>query len=320
MFRELSLCAGFCFALAAPALAGEAIRIAVQTTGTLAWEIDVIRQHKLDAGLDLKVIEQAGPEAGKIALKGGAADVIVSDWLFVARERSLGGTLKFAPYSTSVGAVMVPASSPAKTLADLKGKKLGVAGGALDKGWLLIQAAARLDGIDLKKEASLAFGAPPLLMEKTLQGELDANLNFWNLCARMEAKGFRRLVSVEEAEIKLGLAAPNALLGYVFDESFVKAYPQALDKFLAAARGAKKILAASDAEWDRIRPLMKMEDDASFIATRARYREGIPARPVAEEAADAAKLYKLLHEVGGAELTGPAGELDAGVYYMGAPR
>ena len=315
-------CFAFCLslALAAPAFAADTVRLAVQATGTLAWEIDVMRQHRLDAGLDLKVIEQGGPEAGRIALKGGAADIIVSDWLFVTRERALGGTLKFSPYSTSVGAVMVPQASPAKSLADLKGKKLAVAGGAIDKGWLLIQAAARLEGVDLKKEATLAFGAPPLLMEKTLQGEMDANLNFWNFCARMEAKGFRRLMSVEEAELKLGLAAPNALLGYVFDESFAKASPQALEKFLAAARAAKDILATSDAEWDRIRPLMKMEDDAAFLATRARYREGIPKRPLAAEEADAAKLYKLLREAGGPELTGPAEALDAGTYYKGAAR
>lgn len=318
MTFRLPLSLAFCLIFNAAAPAAETVRIAVQASGTLAWEIDVMRQHKLDAGFDLKIIEQGGPEAGRIALKGGAADVIVSDWLFVARERGLGGTLKFAPYSTSVGAVMVPRDSPAKSLADLKGKKLAVAGGAIDKGWLLIQAAARLEGIDLKKDAFLSFGAPPLLMEKTLQGEMDANLNFWNLCARMEAKGFRRLMSVEEAEIKLGIAAPNALLGYVFDESFVKSSPQALEKFLAAARAAKEILAASDPEWDRIRPLMKMDDEASFLATRARYREGIPKRPQADEEADAAKLYKLLRAAGGPELTGPAEALDAGTYYKGA--
>ena len=306
-------------ALSTPATAGDIIRLALQTTGTLAWEIDVMRAHNLDVGFDLKLIEQAGPEAGKIALKGGAADIIVSDWLFVSRERSLGGTLRFSPYSTSVGAVMVPAASPARTLADLRGKKLAVAGGAIDKGWLLVQAAAKKDGIDLKKEATLAFGAPPLLMEKTLQGEMDANLNFWNLCARMEAKGFRRLVSVEEAEVKLGVAAPNALLGYAFDEAFVASSGPALDKFLAAARAAKDILAASDAEWERIRPLMKMEDEATFLATRARYRDGIPKRPVAEEEADAATLYKVLHDLSGPDLTGPAAELDPGTYYKPKP-
>ena len=76
--------------------------------------------------------------------------------------------------------------------------------------------------------------------------------------------------------------------------------------------------ATSDSEWDRIRPLMKMEDDAAFFATRARYREGIPKRPVAQEEADAAKLYTLLREAGGPELTGPAEALDAGTYYKGA--
>jgi NitT/TauT family transport system substrate-binding protein len=152
-------------------------------------------------------------------------------------------------------------------------------------------------------------------MEKTLQGEMDANLNFWNLCARMEAKGFRRLVSVEEAQTKLGLKAPNALIGYAFDDAFIASSGPALEKFLAAAKAAKDILATSDAEWDRIRPLMKMEDDATFLATRARYREGIPKRPVAEEEADAKQLYRVLHALGGAELMGEAAELDPGTYY-----
>ena len=81
-------------------------------------------------------------EAGKIALKGGAADVIVSDWLWVARERSLGDNLMFYPYSTALGAVMVAADAPTRSLGDLKGKKLGVAGGPLDKSWLLLRASA----------------------------------------------------------------------------------------------------------------------------------------------------------------------------------
>ena len=77
----------------APNDAGAApVRLALQKTGTVAWELDVMRRHGLDKRADLVVvaIEQASPEAGKIALRGGAADVIVSDWLWVSRERSLG--------------------------------------------------------------------------------------------------------------------------------------------------------------------------------------------------------------------------------------
>ena len=64
MFHRLTLTLTLCLALSAPALAADTIRLAVQTTGTLAWEIDVMRQHKLDVDFDLKVVEQGGPEAG----------------------------------------------------------------------------------------------------------------------------------------------------------------------------------------------------------------------------------------------------------------
>ena len=38
-------------------------------------------------------------------------------------------------------------------------------------------------------------------------------------------------------------------------------------------------------------------------------------RPVAEEEADARALYRVLAEIGGTELVGPARELDRGTFY-----
>src|SRR5213592_2656242 len=60
----------------------EVLRVAVQKTGTFAWELAVIRAHGLDkqANLSVQVVELASPEAGKIALRAGNADIIVSDW------------------------------------------------------------------------------------------------------------------------------------------------------------------------------------------------------------------------------------------------
>ncbi|PMZ86179.1 ABC transporter substrate-binding protein, partial [Pseudomonas sp. FW305-42] len=91
------------------------------------------------------VTELASPEAGKIALRAGNADIMLSDWLWVSRERALGARLTFYPYSSALGAVMVPAASPIKTLADLKGRKLAVGGGPIDKSWLLLQARMKQD-------------------------------------------------------------------------------------------------------------------------------------------------------------------------------
>ncbi|TIN59190.1 MAG: ABC transporter substrate-binding protein, partial [Mesorhizobium sp.] len=101
----------------------------------------------------------------------------------------------------------------------LKDKKIGVAGGPLDKSWLLIQALTRRDlGVDLSAASDIVFGAPPLISEKAIQGELDAVLNFWHFCARLEANGFRRLIGVNDAAKALGALGPVSALGYVFHD------------------------------------------------------------------------------------------------------
>ncbi len=107
--RGIALLALLALALLAPsAEAADRLRIALQKTGTAAWEIALIKARGLDkaAGLEIETTELASTEAGKIALAGGAADMIISDWLWVARERGLGNRLLFTPYSTALGAVM----------------------------------------------------------------------------------------------------------------------------------------------------------------------------------------------------------------------
>lgn len=304
-------------ALACENAGAEPLHIGVQRTGTFAWQLDVITRHGLarESGLDLTIQEFASPEAGKLALNGGTVDVAVVDWLWVARERALGHRLQFYPYSTAVGAVMVKANSPLKRLSDLRGRSLAVAGGALDKSWLIVRAAAERRGIDLARDANLMFGAPPLLYEKLRQGEADANLNFWNFCAKLESQGYRSLYDVREAETELGLSQPIALIGYAFSEQFLSAHPGTIDRFLAAARRADQILLESDGEWEALRPLMAVEDQATFEAYRAIGRDTVPRRSINDEEADARKLFSLLAQIGGAELVGPSQELDEHLYY-----
>ena len=79
---------------------------------------------------------------------------------------------------------MAPKDSPIRGLADLAGRSIGVAGGPIDKSWLLLRAAALRKGLDLAKTARPSYGAPPLIAEKFAQGETDVALEFWNFCAR----------------------------------------------------------------------------------------------------------------------------------------
>ena len=306
--------------MASAAMAADRIRLVAQRTGSLAWELDVIKAHGLDkkADLDIETLELASTEAGKVALRGGSADIIVSDWTWVARERALGDSLLYYPYLSTLGAVMAPAGSPIRDAADLKGKKLAVAGGPIDKSWLLLRALALQSGIDLRTAATVVYGAPPLLSQKALQGETDATLTFWNFCADLEAAGLKRAISMDDVLHRLGATGPVAMLGYVFDGAWAARNRAALDRFLDASRQAKEILASTPAEWQRLAPRIGVADPAALALYRTGYSEGIPRRPVAEDETDARGLYHILADIGGTELVGPARELEPGSFYRHA--
>ncbi|CDX51533.1 ABC transporter substrate-binding protein [Mesorhizobium plurifarium] len=304
------------------ASAASKVRIGVLRFGTVSWELDTLKEHGFDAanGVDLDVINFAGEDATNVAMLADAIDMIVTDWLWVSRQRSDGGDVTLAPYSTSVGAIMVKDASPIRTIADLKGKKIGVAGGALDKSWLLIQALARRDhGLDLPAVSDVVFGAPPLISQKAIQGELDAALNFWHFCARLEADGFRRLIGAGDAQMALGASGPVSALGYVFHDKWANDNPQAARSFLKASAQAKDLLARSDEEWLRLAPVIRAEG-RELAKLRDRYREGIPRRPVAEEAADAGRLYRVLAGIGGEKLVGSASEMAPGTFWREPPQ
>lgn len=101
---------------------------------------------------------------------------------------------------------MVPADRTATTLADLRGGKIGVAGGPLDKSWIIPRAyAEQAHGLDLAAETEQVFGAPPLIFKSALDGEFDGAVNFWHFMPGMKAAGMTDLISVFDAVVALGL-------------------------------------------------------------------------------------------------------------------
>jgi NitT/TauT family transport system substrate-binding protein len=295
------------------------IKVGVLEFGTVNWELDVIKHHGLDAerGFDLEVQGFGSGQATNVALQGGAVDAVVDDYLWVSRQRAAGEMLSFVPYSSTVGALVVPPESDVETLADLAGRKVGIAGGPIDKSWLLLQALARSrHGIDLAAAAEPVFGAPPLLNEKVQDGGLDAVLNYWHFTARLEAQGYREVVGVEEAIAELGVASVPPQLGYVFAESFAEQHPELIAAFADASRAAKQLL-LTDAEWERIRPLTKAPDDATLAALKRRFQQGIIDHWGGVQQAEAAQLYAILAKLGGEELVGGATELAPGTFWQG---
>jgi NitT/TauT family transport system substrate-binding protein len=305
---------------AGPALAQDRIRIGLLKFGTASWTAEIIAGHGLDKanGFELERLDLASNDAARIAFLAGEADVIVSDLLFAARLTAEGKPVVFLPFSSAEASLMTASGSPIHSIEDLKGRRIGVSGGPLDKGWMMLLAEAqRAHGLDLARETEPVFGAPPLLQQQLEAGELDAALLYWNFAARLKAKGYREVTSVERLARNLGASGNVSMIGFILHRKFAGAHPSAVNGFAASIRNANDILAKNGHEWDRIRPLMRATDEATFQALKQGFLAGQTRRPLAEEEEDARRLFKILAATGRERLVGPARELPPGLYFQG---
>ncbi|MDT3669359.1 MAG: ABC transporter substrate-binding protein [Aromatoleum sp.] len=296
------------------------IRIGVLQYGTVSWELEVMQRMGLAEreGVRLEIVPLALKDAASVAIQGGAVDVVVNDWIWVARQRAEGRDFAFVPYSRAIGSVMVRPDAGVRSLADLRGKRLGVAGGALDKSWLLLRAHARRTlGEDAAQLVKPDFGAPPLLNALMLKGELPAVLNFWHYAARLQAAGMRELLGLDEILRSLGVEGDLPMLGWVFRDEWASRNRAALEGFLRASARAKQLMRESDAVWEELRPMTRAEDDATLAALRQGFRDGIPGADRAQAERNAQRVFHILADEGGAELVGPATSLPTGTFWHG---
>ena len=303
---------------ARPAAAAPVIRVGTLRFGTVAWELDVMRTHGLDtaAGITVEPVEFAASQATQVALQAGRVDIIVQDWLWVSRQRASGTDWTLSPTSGAVGAVMVLAEGPVHTVADLRGRRLGIAGSPLDKSWLILRAyAQRTLGLDLDQATTKTFGPPPLIAEQLAAGRLDAVLTYWPFAARAEAAGLRRVLAVEDAVLALGIPGGVPFVGWVFSDAFAARNGPAIRGFIDASAKARSILVEADAEWDRIAKLTGAAGPSELARLRTWYRQGVPPR---WDLAATARLYDLLAEIGGPALVGPATRLAPGTFWPAA--
>lgn len=306
MYSALSPVVCACLVLiSSAAFATDTVRVGVLKFGTVNWELDSVIHHGDDRkhGLKIVVAPFANKQATPIAFYNDSIDVFVTDWLWVSRARVGGKDISFIPYSRSLGALMVPPGSKARTLGDLNGMRVGVAGGSYDKSWLLLRAwAQNKDKQDLQRLFNVEYAAPPLLNGQIKQGHLDAVLNFWHYCARLESAGYRRLVDMTTVLKELSIHN-TPMVGYVFKGKWARKHGDIAERFSLAVREARTRLLNDDTEWERLKPLMRVSDAAMFATLRERYREGVPRRWGAEDEAAARKLNALFHATGGDALT-----------------
>ncbi|OMH39620.1 ABC transporter substrate-binding protein [Motiliproteus sp. MSK22-1] len=304
--------------ISAPSWSQNVIKVAVLKYGTVNWELSTMVEEGFDQqnGFSLKVQPLAGMTATRTALLGGSADVIVADWMWVSRQRDKGHQLQFIPYSSSVGKLMLAKDSSVKQLADLQGKKVGIAGGPTSKGWLLLRALGKQQGIDLKAITEQQYGAPPLLNAALEQGRIDAVVTFWHYAARLEGQGYPALHDLKQVSQLLGMKSELPMLGYVFHQKWAEDRPDLVTSLQAASRQSKDFLQQQPNAWQRLRPMMKAESDSVFRYLREGYLAGTPSPLVREQITDAEQMFSLLAQLGGKKLVGDSRTLNQNTFWQ----
>jgi NitT/TauT family transport system substrate-binding protein len=295
------------------------VRIGVLKYGTVNWEMNVIKHHKLDKKFQFKlnVIPLASKNSSAVALQSHAVDIILSDWLWVNRQRFENKMYTMFPTSMVTGGLYVAPNANIASLLDLKSKNIGIAGGAVDKSWLLLQAYSKKKyNFELKDVIDLTFAVPPLLNRLMLRGDLSAAINFWHYGARLKAAGYKQIVTVPEMLAELGIETEIPLLGWVFDQTWSSNNPEPIKRFLQASLAAKQILYSSDQEWQRIRPLLKAENDEVFDNLKHDYRAGLLHQFGEAEITASQQVFKILAEQGGRALVGKATSLSDGTFWQ----
>lgn len=300
------------------------ITLALQETGTANWEIAAIKALGLDKKhkIEIDVRPVTDSRAGKVALQGGAADVILSDYIWVSIQRNQGADFAFVPHSLAVGGLMVDPDGTVKSIEDLPGKTIGIAGGPVDKSWVILQAYYQAKtGESLADKITAKYGAPPLINKLLASGQSQASLNFWHWNARARIAGMQELISVKDMMADLGISRQPPLLGWVFSQANARKKKPEIRAFLDASFDAKDALLKDDSVWDKIRNAMNVGDnDALFIGLRDAYRAGIVTSYSQEDVDAASQSFALMAKYGGADLVGDTPTLANGTFWRGYHR
>ncbi|NMT62321.1 ABC transporter substrate-binding protein [Marinobacter orientalis] len=273
-----------------------ALSISVLQFGTAHWELDHILHRGLDRHngyrLELKLV--ANLPASRLAVTSGSVNGAVADLLWAQSRFQAGTPYLYVPFSSQIGDIVVPEGSGIRSVADLAGTRIGVAGGPDSKGWILLRKVAGQQGISLDDAAEVQFAAPPLLSQALKRRKVDAIVTYWHFAARLRGEGgWRSAFGMADLLTAMDLDRNLPVLGYVFPAGWAEDHRPLMDRFAASLNQAKVELAEDDSHWQRLRPLMGKPDEGIFQALKDGFIAGTPAPLTDQRIADLHRLLAL---------------------------
>lgn len=224
-------------------------------------------------GLRLEVKPVANPAAITTALDTHAVDLAFHSFDETVNARAAGkdwrAILPISGFDSDD--VIVPADSPIRSWADLKGRKIGSFGGPQSGVTTLLRMELkRFYGFDPVADGNLQPVAAPLLTAMLQQGQVDAALLVDPFVSSLLATGkYRSLGNIGELwQERTGEKA--LLLALVATDPFLKEHPDAARAFIAAYRDSIDYLRAHPDSWTSVAATVKVEDPKAVQTLRQR--------------------------------------------------
>ena len=188
-------------AFAATAQAQKVVKIGVATSGGTTLPALVISQHKLDEKHGLKIewvrLDQAALQKAFALRQFDVSFAQVASDLI--RQRARGDKVKsvYAGIMANVY-MLVKKDSPYRTIADLKGRKVGLYSLTSSSTAALVKVMRDRYKLELRKDFELVVSPPPVLAGLLQKGDLEAMINVDPLVLRLlESGAYRQILDAD---------------------------------------------------------------------------------------------------------------------------
>lgn len=250
-------------------------------------------------GIDVDLMRVASPTASYTVMQTGDFHIGFGGWLSIAVLREKG--FKLSNVYSMVGytvEMMVRADSPLKNLAELKGKRLGLFGGAnAATTWLFRVLAVKFFGFDPTKEAKIHYGAPPLLIGMLDKRELDAVLILDPFITQLLETGNYRSIANLGKLWREKTGQHPMLVAVTVNEPWARANPEVVKRFVAAYKEALTYLKTRPEAWPEIAKAMRVKTEKGAKLLYERTESELITRWdkkfIDEQLAYATELYKV---------------------------
>ena len=314
----LALFLGVATIVSAPsALALDKVRVtAIQ--GTQLFPVRIMQSAGIAAkhGLELDVKGVAAPQALYTIMQTNDFEVAFGGWISIALMRDKG--FKFTNVFSMISftnEIMVKNDSPYQSIADLKGKRVGLFGGpTAATSWLFRILAVKKFGFDPVKDIKIKYGAPPLLVGMLDRGDLDAVLILDPFITRLMETGKYRSVGTVGKLWNEATGQNPMLVAVTVYEPWAKQNPDVVRRFVAAFKEAMIYLQKHPESWG---PQAKKMGIKTEKGVKMLYERTAPAfittfdqKLIDDQLAYAAEIIKAFGPQGDVPSKIPAGTFD----------